>query len=197
MLYVFEGIDGAGKTTIAKEVSKITGIPYYNCFHNDFDDFVKDGELHGVDESYADFVLIDLARQTGINLIVDRSYPSGWVYTQLGILLPGAKPPLDRLLPMVYPGHNSKAALEWAHKFSKVGIMFWIRSNVATAARRNRKQFKLDVMDEIERLYEKYFNTYYQFDMYSFDNTNALGVWSIVPKCSAIIKLYLEVQNAL
>ena len=189
MLFVFEGVDGTGKTTIAKEVSKMTNIPYYNCFHDNHRAFVYDGLLRGVDESYADFVLVDLVRETGMNIILDRSYPSGWVYTQAAPLL--YQPPMDRMVSSAYPGCDMTSATRWESAFCKVGVMFWIRTSIETARLRTRKEFTYDQIKEINRLYNEYFNLHNRFDLFCFNNNETMGWFLIAQRCADLINVYL------
>lgn len=182
MLYVFEGIDGAGKTTIAQMVSRKTAIPYFNCFNDKkYRKFVNKGESLGVDECYADFVMIDLVRQTGMDFIMDRSYPSGWVYTQLQ----------DSICPL-YPGFDEDQAYLWETEFKKIGIIFWIRADCTMAQIRSRKGFTMGKIVEIRNLYDAYFNLFDKLTIFIFDNSinNMNEVEKIAHECSRIIKLY-------
>lgn len=75
MIIVIEGADGAGKTTLAAELSQRLGIGVYK--------FRGKGPLHGgsvVDNQYADEALMTLLEATRSDVIFDRSFPSEWAY---------------------------------------------------------------------------------------------------------------------
>ena len=74
------GPDKCGKTEIGDELSKRLGIPLFKAntekgkFRNG-DDFINEMR-------YADPRTIDLLRQTGYSLILDRAWPCEWVYSR-------------------------------------------------------------------------------------------------------------------
>ena len=80
-IFIFEGPDRCGKSSIAVELSEITNIPLFKAsdqndtFLNKQDKFIKDLR-------YADPRVADLLKQTGYSLIFDRAYPSEFVYSQ-------------------------------------------------------------------------------------------------------------------
>jgi thymidylate kinase len=89
MILLFEGVNGVGKTTYIRQVEKRTGWPSYSAFRgvaDKYDSSMLD-ELARlgipvntfIDEMY----MADLVRATGINLIVDRSFPSAVAYDEV------------------------------------------------------------------------------------------------------------------
>ena len=71
MILIFEGTEKSGKTTLAKAISSKLKIPYYKNSYQKF----------GLKEIY--FILWDLLNQTCLDLIIDRDYPSWYVYSKL------------------------------------------------------------------------------------------------------------------
>lgn len=72
------GPDGVGKTTVARRMSEVTGIPVFKCpaerqiFHE------------GGRSSLAfDYMLTHFLQQTGYRFISDRAYPCEWVYSRV------------------------------------------------------------------------------------------------------------------
>lgn len=76
MLIVFEGVDGAGKTTLAQALSKRTATPYYNSFAGDN----SWGRLPGINDYAEDLVVADFSRQTRSHVISDRGFASALIY---------------------------------------------------------------------------------------------------------------------
>ena len=78
---IFTGVDMCGKTNIASELSRLTGIPYFKpaeerlTFLNNQDKFI-------MDTRYADTRMADFLKQTGHSVIFDRGYPCEWVYSR-------------------------------------------------------------------------------------------------------------------
>lgn len=78
----FVGPDMTGKTNIAQNVSRLTGIPYFKAslerstYLSRKDRFVN--ELR-----YADPRVADVLRQTGYSIIFDRGYPCELVYSSV------------------------------------------------------------------------------------------------------------------
>ena len=92
-IIIFDGPDMCGKTAIAKELSRRTGIPYfkassehetflYDCGPNEPQSGLQNGEFLN-QLWYADPRTFDLLKQTGQSIIFDRAYPSEYVYSTL------------------------------------------------------------------------------------------------------------------
>jgi len=71
VILIFEGTEKSGKTTLAKAISSKLKIPYYKNSYQKF----------GLKEVY--FILWDLLNQTCFDLVIDRDYPSWYVYSKL------------------------------------------------------------------------------------------------------------------
>ena len=78
-IIVFAGPDKCGKTEISRELSRRLNIPTFKAstekgkFRNE-EDFI-------LEMQYADPRMIDILRQTGYSLILDRAWPCEWVYS--------------------------------------------------------------------------------------------------------------------
>jgi thymidylate kinase len=80
-IIIFEGVDRCGKTNIALKLSNILKIPYFKNHlekkywnsANDFANAIK------YDQPY----FLQFLEQTGYSVIIDRSYPSEYVYSQI------------------------------------------------------------------------------------------------------------------
>ena len=80
-IIIFVGPDRCGKSEISKQLSLCTGIPYFKASseHSTFlkkspDDFMKQLQ-------YADPRVIDLLKQTGHSVIMDRGFPCEFAYS--------------------------------------------------------------------------------------------------------------------
>lgn len=78
IILLFEGHDYSGKTQIARELSRLIDIPYFKN--------IRENEAFNRDElkyftKYGGIYLADFLRQTGYSAIIDRSYPSEYVYS--------------------------------------------------------------------------------------------------------------------
>lgn len=78
---MFTGVDMCGKTNIAKELSRLTGIPYFKPSEERFT-FLKNPDKFIMDTRYADPRMADFLFQTGHSVIFDRGYPCEWVYSK-------------------------------------------------------------------------------------------------------------------
>ena len=79
---IFEGCDKVGKTEMARELSRRLEVPYFKnksewkAFSSDPDYFVK--ALR-----YGDPYFYTFLRDTKTSVVLDRSYPSEWVYSRV------------------------------------------------------------------------------------------------------------------
>jgi predicted kinase len=79
-IIILEGPDGCGKTNIGQELSRRTGIPYFKPTlerqmwkNNTFKTALE------YDQPY----IAQFLKQTGCSVIMDRAYPSEWVYSKV------------------------------------------------------------------------------------------------------------------
>ena len=81
-IIIFEGPDGCGKTNIAKALEEKIGVPYFknesewSCFEDDPSYFINA-------ITYGDPYFLSYLRQTQASVIMDRWYPSEWVYPRI------------------------------------------------------------------------------------------------------------------
>jgi len=81
MLISFEGCDMVGKTQIAQELSKQLNIPYFKNT-SEWSTDLKDPSYFKNLLIYGGTFLIDFIHQTRPDAILDRHYPSEWVYSR-------------------------------------------------------------------------------------------------------------------
>jgi hypothetical protein len=75
------GPDRCGKTNILKELSSRTGYPYFKA-KGEHKNFLC-GQYNFIYElKYADPRVVDLLKQTGYNLLIDRAYMCEFVYSK-------------------------------------------------------------------------------------------------------------------
>ena len=77
---IFDGPDMCGKTEMAKELSQTLKIPY---FKNEFEweYFERDDAYFRNALTYGDPYFASYLSQSGASIIMDRWYPSEWVYS--------------------------------------------------------------------------------------------------------------------
>ncbi len=82
-IIIFDGPDGNGKTEMAKELSNSLNIPYFknelewSAFGNS-----PKNELFVNLLKFADPYFLSYLKQSGASVILDRAYPSEWVYSK-------------------------------------------------------------------------------------------------------------------
>src|ERR1051326_5175746 len=86
IVVAFDGPDGCGKTNMARELEKRLkamglNVPYFKN-RRELMFFEKDPGYFVRAMKYGDPYFCDYLMQTGANVILDRSYPSEWVYSQ-------------------------------------------------------------------------------------------------------------------
>jgi thymidylate kinase len=77
-IIIVDGPDGCGKTEISKAISQKLGIPYYKFAGER--KFWEQGNFLDVLHHW-DPARFDLFDQCGYSIVMDRSYPSEWVYS--------------------------------------------------------------------------------------------------------------------
>jgi thymidylate kinase len=81
-IIILEGPDCCGKTNIAHELSRIFEIPYFKNT-NEWEYFEKDDSYFLNALKYSEPFNTSFFKQTGTSVILDRSYPSEFVYSRL------------------------------------------------------------------------------------------------------------------
>lgn len=79
-IIILEGPDGVGKSTIGRWIARFTGFPY---FKNSKERIQK---VHGDTRALTEFMvpfMLDYWKQVPTNVIMDRFYPSEFVYGQV------------------------------------------------------------------------------------------------------------------
>jgi hypothetical protein len=82
VVVIFDGPDKCGKTEMATELSRRLGIPYFKNT-SEWDAFSKSPEYFANAMKYGDDYFYRFLRDTGVSCILDRSYPSEWVYSKV------------------------------------------------------------------------------------------------------------------
>ncbi len=87
MLIIFEGVDYAGKSTLAKDLSELTGIPILDANFNRIKKFDNGADLQefaaiSMGLSYG---VAQINNQTDTDLIIDRCYITDYLYSMLNI----------------------------------------------------------------------------------------------------------------
>lgn len=77
---IFEGPDRTGKSNIAQELSRRLFIPYFKN-KDEVKNFLDPKDYYVNVLRYADPYFISYLKQTGNSVIIDRHYPSEWVYS--------------------------------------------------------------------------------------------------------------------
>lgn len=80
-IVIFDGPDGCGKTNIATELSKLVCIPYFKN-RTEWTAFEKFDDYFVNAIRYADPYFISYLEQSRASVILDRAFPSEWVYSQ-------------------------------------------------------------------------------------------------------------------
>ena len=81
-IIIFEGPDGCGKTNISTSLSKDIRVPYFKN-KDEWKFFVDDPSYFVNALTYGDPYFLSYLEQTGASVIVDRWYPSEWVYSRV------------------------------------------------------------------------------------------------------------------
>ena len=81
MLIAFEGPDRCGKSEIAAELSRQTGVPVFKNSGEWFTD-LRDPSYFKNLLVYGATFLADFMQQTKVSVIMDRNYASEWVYSK-------------------------------------------------------------------------------------------------------------------
>jgi hypothetical protein len=81
-IFLFVGPDVCAKSTLSKELSARTGIPYFKA-SSEHQNFLKTPERFILNTQYADTRMVDFLTQTKHSVISDRCFVCEWVYSSL------------------------------------------------------------------------------------------------------------------
>tara|TARA_Y100000593_G_scaffold25146_1_gene50110 strand:+ start:6058 stop:6600 length:543 start_codon:yes stop_codon:yes gene_type:complete len=136
---IFEGPDGCGKTNIAQALAQKNDISYFK--NKDEWSFFESDPTYFVNAlTYGDPYFLSYLEQTKASVILDRSYPSEWVYSK------------------VFNRETNEAALEMIdRRYASLGtkIIIPYRSNYSSVV----DQFSSvtpEKLDEIDKVYRKF-----------------------------------------
>lgn len=82
IVVIYDGPDMCGKTEQARELSRILEIPYFKNT-GEWEAFEKSPEYFANAMKYGDDYFYRFLRDTGVSCVLDRSYPSEWVYSKV------------------------------------------------------------------------------------------------------------------
>lgn len=144
LLLFFVGPDMCGKTQIAQEVSKVTGVPYFKATseHTSFlSSRVSKNDQFLNQLRFADPRVYDLLRQTGHSVVFDRGFPCEYVYSKV----------LGRETDMVMLRHMDEA---WASLDAVV--IFCHRSSYKGIVDDLDPTVKGDTLQQLHDVYEEF-----------------------------------------
>lgn len=81
-IIIFEGPDRTGKTNIAQALSQEVQIPYFKN-ESESKNFLNPKQYYVNVLRYADPYFLSYLKQTKSSIIIDRHYPSEWVYSKV------------------------------------------------------------------------------------------------------------------
>lgn len=79
---LFDGSDKVGKTEMARELSRVLNVPYFKN-QSEWQAFAKDPSYFKNALRYGDPYFYNFLKMTGTSTVLDRSYPSEWVYSRV------------------------------------------------------------------------------------------------------------------
>ena len=82
MVILFDGSDKVGKTEMARELSRRLNVPYFKN-ESEWNAFSNDPSYFKNALRYGDPYFYNFLKKTGTSTILDRSYPSEWVYSRV------------------------------------------------------------------------------------------------------------------
>ena len=134
-IILFDGPDKVGKSSIAKELSKVLDIPYFKFTKHDY--WAK--KEYELATKFDQPFLAELLRMTGYSLIIDRGYPSEYAYA----------PVFDREL-------DEKLILDLDDMFSKLNttIVICTKGNIVE----HDEKAPIEKQDKLIERYKDFYN---------------------------------------
>ena len=136
---IFDGPDVCGKTEMAKELSRLIKVPYFKN-ENEWKYFEADPNYFKNALSYGDTFFYSYLKQTCSSVILDRSYPSEWVYSKAFLRVTNEEA-LKAVDTLAY-GVNTKIIIPYRTSYDGLEDQF----SSITPSR----------LDEIEQLYREF-----------------------------------------
>lgn len=82
LVMIFDGPDGCGKTNIAQALSSAIGVPYFK--NSDEHKYFRSDPNYFVNAiRYVDTYFTSYLEKTGASVILDRAWPSEWIYSKV------------------------------------------------------------------------------------------------------------------
>jgi len=79
---IFDGPDGCGKTNMAQELARRSGIPYFKN-QDEHRYFLTDPDYFVNAIRYVDSYFTSYLEATGASVVLDRAWPSEWIYSKV------------------------------------------------------------------------------------------------------------------
>lgn len=114
---IFDGTDACGKTNMAKELARVTDIPYFkNSDEHKY--FLKDPNYFINAIRYVDTYFTSYLEASGASVILDRAWPSEWIYSKVM----GRNTDLDvlRELDRRHAKLGTKLIIPWRSNYSQI-----------------------------------------------------------------------------
>lgn len=80
-VFIVEGVDRSGKSTVGKLIARALQIPYFKPMNDK--DALKDNDFSSKMLRICDPYVVQLLKQTNYSVVIDRHYPSEWCYSHV------------------------------------------------------------------------------------------------------------------
>ena len=113
-IIVLEGPDGCGKTEIGKGLAKRIGVPYFKM-NTEAQNWRKGKfkEALEFDQTY----LVQFLKQTGYSAVIDRAWPSEWVYSR--VFKRDTNPNVLFDVDRAFAGLGTRIIIPWREDYSR------------------------------------------------------------------------------
>lgn len=185
MILLLEGIDRTGKTTLSKYLSDYLNIPVINLYnkhdHNTLSGLKDFMTEYKVNDYFEELVTAEMIDQLGIDIILDRSFPSAWVYRTVN-----------------YGNDLDENVISWwCKKFIKTeSICFYLQPDIEFITNKYSDLDRFHLID-LDRLFECFLNKMKDKGCnLVYNHTTLDGEWRSVKKIGGDIISKLENFNA-
>ena len=150
-ILIFAGPDMCAKTSLSKELSARTGIPYFKA-SSEHQNFLKTPERFILNTQYADTRMLDFLTQTKHSVILDRSYVCEYVYSS-----------------MFKRTRDTETLMSIDRGFARLGakIIFLKRKSYAGIVDNLNPKINEPVLKEIEFLYQEFLESHTACEWYT------------------------------